>query len=183
MIAPAAGHADRKRGDEANGADIRLDRVRRGERHAVALDRRLDGEPDIVEHRPARGADDGIHVSVVGGMSGTAALDVDKVMLFDVDAVAGSRHRKTGRNGKNKVGRVPPGTIVYRCSAETVQEVAEAFRGADTPVAVLCSTDALYAERSDRVPGQTTLRLVAEDGAITPIGPRGGPRRRPSKRR
>ena len=43
--------------------------------------------------------------------------------------------------------------------------------------------DALYEERSDRVPGQTTLRLVAEDGAITPIGPRGGPRRRPHKRK
>jgi transcriptional repressor NrdR len=43
--------------------------------------------------------------------------------------------------------------------------------------------DALYAERSDRVPGQTTLRLVAEDGAITPINPRGTPRRRPSKRK
>jgi transcriptional repressor NrdR len=43
--------------------------------------------------------------------------------------------------------------------------------------------DALYEERSDRVPGQTTLRLVAEDGAITPIGPRGTPRRRPGKRK
>ncbi len=43
--------------------------------------------------------------------------------------------------------------------------------------------DALYAERTERAPGQTTLRLVAEDGAITPIGPRGGPRRRPSKRK
>jgi transcriptional repressor NrdR len=43
--------------------------------------------------------------------------------------------------------------------------------------------DALYAERSDRVPGQTTLRLVAEDGAITPIGPRGTLRRRPGGRR
>lgn len=43
--------------------------------------------------------------------------------------------------------------------------------------------DALYEERTDRVPGQTTLRLVAEDGAITPIGPRGTPRRRPRKRK
>jgi len=43
--------------------------------------------------------------------------------------------------------------------------------------------DALYEEHSDRVPGQTTLRLVAEDGAITPIGPRGHPRRRPNKRK
>lgn len=44
--------------------------------------------------------------------------------------------------------------------------------------------DALYAERTERAPGQTTLRLVAEDGAITPIGPRGsGSRRRPTKRK
>lgn len=48
--------------------------------------------------------------------------------------------------------------------------------------------DALYAERTERSPGQTTLRLVAEDGAMTPIGPRGGgpggpPRRRPGKHR
>jgi transcriptional repressor NrdR len=43
--------------------------------------------------------------------------------------------------------------------------------------------DALYAERTERAPGQTTLRLVAEDGAITPIGPRGTPRRRPPKRK
>jgi transcriptional repressor NrdR len=43
--------------------------------------------------------------------------------------------------------------------------------------------DALYADRSDDAPGQTTLRLVAEDGGITPIGPRGTPRRRPPKRK
>jgi transcriptional repressor NrdR len=43
--------------------------------------------------------------------------------------------------------------------------------------------DALYEERSDNVPGQTTLRLVAEDGAITPIGVRNGTRRRPGKRK
>jgi GTP-binding protein len=44
--------------------------------------------------------------------------------LFAEDAVPGGRYRKTGRNGKSKVGRVPPGTVVYRCSAETVQEAA-----------------------------------------------------------
>jgi transcriptional repressor NrdR len=45
--------------------------------------------------------------------------------------------------------------------------------------------DTLYAERTESAPGQTTLRLVAEDGAITPIGPRGGSgsRRRPTKRK
>jgi transcriptional repressor NrdR len=34
--------------------------------------------------------------------------------------------------------------------------------------------DALYAERFARAPGQTTLRLVADDGDLTPIGPRPG---------
>jgi transcriptional repressor NrdR len=43
--------------------------------------------------------------------------------------------------------------------------------------------DTLYEERTERAPGQTTLRLVAEDGAITPIGLRGTPRRRPTKRK
>lgn len=43
--------------------------------------------------------------------------------------------------------------------------------------------DALYAERTERSPGQTTLRLVAEDGAMTPIGPRGGGPGGPSRRR
>jgi transcriptional repressor NrdR len=46
--------------------------------------------------------------------------------------------------------------------------------------------DALYAERTERVPGQTTLRLVDEDGGLTPIGLRGGrlvggPRRPPTR--
>jgi transcriptional repressor NrdR len=47
--------------------------------------------------------------------------------------------------------------------------------------------DALYADRTLRAPGQTTLRLVVEDGEMAPIGPsRGGsggaPRRRPTRR-
>lgn len=48
--------------------------------------------------------------------------------------------------------------------------------------------DSLYAQRTERAPGQTTLRLVSDDGAMTPIGPRDGsngpsPRRRPSRRK
>jgi transcriptional repressor NrdR len=44
--------------------------------------------------------------------------------------------------------------------------------------------DVLYAERTEQVPGQTTLRLVVEDGGLAPVGPgrpgRGGaPHRRP----
>lgn len=48
--------------------------------------------------------------------------------------------------------------------------------------------DSLYAERTERAPGQTTLRLVMDDGVMTPVGPRTGgggapPRRRPTKRK
>jgi transcriptional repressor NrdR len=48
--------------------------------------------------------------------------------------------------------------------------------------------DALYAERTELVPGQTTLRLVDDEGGITPVGVRGGrlsapPRRRPPRHR
>ena len=48
--------------------------------------------------------------------------------------------------------------------------------------------DSLYAERTERAPGQTTLRLVKDDGEMTPVGPRdggggGAPRRRPGKRK
>jgi transcriptional repressor NrdR len=48
--------------------------------------------------------------------------------------------------------------------------------------------DTLYAERTELVPGQTTLRLVDDDSGITPVAVRGGrlpvpPRRRPPRRR
>ncbi len=48
--------------------------------------------------------------------------------------------------------------------------------------------DALYAERTELVPGQTTLRLVDDDSGITPVAVRGGrlstpPRRRPPRHR
>jgi transcriptional repressor NrdR len=48
--------------------------------------------------------------------------------------------------------------------------------------------DSLYAERSDRTPGQTTLRLVDDEQVAMPIAARDGrvvspPRRRPTRRR
>jgi transcriptional repressor NrdR len=48
--------------------------------------------------------------------------------------------------------------------------------------------DALYAERTERVPGQTTLRLVDDEGAMLPLSTRDGrvaapPRRRPTRHR
>jgi len=49
--------------------------------------------------------------------------------LIAEDAAHGSGQRKTGRSGKNAVGRVPPGTIVYRCPAVSVQEAAQMEKG------------------------------------------------------
>jgi len=48
--------------------------------------------------------------------------------------------------------------------------------------------DALYAERTERTPGQTSLHLVEDEGAMLPVGSRrNGPgrptRRRPSRQR
>ena len=48
--------------------------------------------------------------------------------------------------------------------------------------------DALYADRTERVPGQTTLRLVDDEGAMLPLVTRDGrvaapPRRRPTRPR
>ena len=68
-----------------------------------------------------------------GGRGGDVVLVVDphtdnlRTFFYDPkllaeNAVAGSSSRKTGRSGKEKVGRVPPGTIVYRCSAASVRE-------------------------------------------------------------
>lgn len=74
-----------------------------------------------------------------GGRGGDVILEVDphtdnlRSFFYDPKllaekAVAGSSSRKTGRSGKHAVGRVPPGTVVYRCPAESVQEAVEMER-------------------------------------------------------
>jgi GTP-binding protein len=45
-------------------------------------------------------------------------------------AIGGGR-RKTGRGGKTVIGRVPPGTVVYRCSADNTAEAVEMERSED----------------------------------------------------
>ena len=68
-----------------------------------------------------------------GGRGGDVILVVDpntdnlRSFFFDPKLVAengkpGSSARKTGRSGRKVVGRVPPGTLIYRCSGESVQE-------------------------------------------------------------
>ena len=40
----------------------------------------------------------------------------------------GRSYKRHGKNGKDIIGRVPPGTVVYRCAAETVKEAADMER-------------------------------------------------------
>lgn len=48
--------------------------------------------------------------------------------LIAEDGKPGGKHKKTGKSGKNKIGKVPPGTVVYRTDAATVNEAVEAER-------------------------------------------------------
>lgn len=45
--------------------------------------------------------------------------------LIAEDGKNGAGGRKTGKSGKRVIGKVPPGTVVYRSSAVTVQEAVE----------------------------------------------------------
>ena len=75
-----------------------------------------------------------------GGAGGSVVLVVDpstdnlRQYHFDPKLIAengknGGGTRKTGKGGKVVIGRVPPGTVVYRANAATVQEAAEMERG------------------------------------------------------
>ena len=71
-----------------------------------------------------------------GGAGGDVILTVDsstdnlRQYHFDPKLVAengknGAGGRKTGKGGRRVIGRVPPGTVVYRAAAATVQEAVE----------------------------------------------------------
>lgn len=68
-----------------------------------------------------------------GGDGGSVILEVDphtndlRAFFYDpkliaTDGVPGGHVRRHGKDGKTVVGKVPPGTIVYRSNAETMQE-------------------------------------------------------------
>jgi GTP-binding protein len=77
-----------------------------------------------------------------GGRGGDVVLLVDpntdnlRSFFYDPKLVAekakaGAGARKTGRSGRKVVGRVPPGTLVYRCAGESVHEAAELERSGE----------------------------------------------------
>ena len=84
--------------------------------------------------RPKGGPDGGD-----GGDGGSVILRVDpscdnlKAYSYDPKLICkpgehGMGARKHGRNSKDKIGRVPPGTVVYRSNATTVSEAVELER-------------------------------------------------------
>lgn len=75
-----------------------------------------------------------------GGAGGDVILVVDNSTdtlrqyhydpkLIAEDGKPGGKHKKTGKSGKDKIGKVPPGTVVYRTDAATVQEAVTMERG------------------------------------------------------
>jgi len=75
-----------------------------------------------------------------GGKGGDVILVVDpstdnlRQFHYDPKLIAkggdnGAGVRKTGRSGKAVIAKVPPGTVVYKSNAETVQEAVEFERG------------------------------------------------------
>jgi len=85
--------------------------------------------------RPKGGPDGGD-----GGNGGSVILRVDpavdnlKAYSYDPKLIAkhgqhGAGARKHGKTSKDKIGRVPPGTVVYRSNATTVSEAVELERG------------------------------------------------------
>jgi len=77
-----------------------------------------------------------------GGAGGDVVLIVDPSTdnlrqyhydpkLIAEDGKNGAGSRKTGRGGKRRIGKVPPGTVVYRANARTVHEAVEFERGGE----------------------------------------------------
>ncbi len=74
-----------------------------------------------------------------GGDGGDVLLQVDentdnlKAFHYDPKLIAkdgghGSKSKRHGKNGKTVIGRVPPGTIVYRSPAQTITEAVKMER-------------------------------------------------------
>jgi GTP-binding protein len=109
-----------------------------------------------------------------GGAGGDVILVVDpstdnlRQYHFDPKLVAddgknGAGVRKSGKSGKRVIGRVPPGTVVYRASAETVQEAVVFERseaGIDMePIADLTETGQEFVLCKGGEPGQGNWRF------------------------
>lgn len=129
-----------------------------------------------------------------GGNGGNVILKVDpstdnlKAYSYDPKLIAkpgqhGAGNRKHGKTSKDKIGRVPPGTVVYRSKATTVTEAVEMERSGEgidlEPIAdltkygeefVLCAAGKggkgnwHYKTSTNQAPEEHTLGTEAELG-------------------
>jgi GTP-binding protein len=83
------------------------------------------------KHVPRGGPDGGD-----GAEGGSVILRVDRntdnlkafsydPKMFAKDGGHGRSYKRNGKNGKDFIGRVPPGTVIYKCDAATVKEAAD----------------------------------------------------------
>ena len=117
----------------AQGAAMFIDHIR-------IFARAGDGGDGVVSWRrekyvPKGGPDGGD-----GGSGGDVVLVVDpstdtlRQYHYDPKLIAGdgkngAGQRKTGKSGKKIIGKVPPGTVVYKANAETMQDAVALERG------------------------------------------------------
>ena len=77
-----------------------------------------------------------------GGDGGSVILEVDphtndlRSFFYDpklvaTDGVGGQGAKKHGKNGKSVIGKVPPGTIIYRSNASSMSEATWLEREGD----------------------------------------------------
>jgi GTP-binding protein len=101
-----------------------------------------DGGDGVVSWRREKYVPQGGPDGGDGGGGGDVILIVDpstdnlRQYHYDPKLVAedgknGAGGRKTGKSGKRVIGRVPPGTVVYRANAATVQEAVEMERSTE----------------------------------------------------
>jgi len=131
-----------------------------------------------------------------GGAGGDVVLVVDpstdnlRQYHYDPKLVAddgndGGGAKRTGRSGKRVVGKVPPGTVVYRSNAATVHEAAQLEKGDEgidlEPIAdlvengqefVLCKGgepgigNFHFRSATNRAPTEHTLGTAGEEGVF-----------------
>jgi GTPase len=155
-----------------------------------------DGGNGVVHFRREKFAPKGGPDGGDGGDGGSVILEVSphtdnlKEFYYDPKLVArggghGGAARRHGKNGKTRIAKVPPGTVVYRSSAKTIAEAVEMERSEEgidlVPVAdlieygeqfVVCKGGRggkgnwHYKNSVNRAPEEHTLGVEGEEGVF-----------------
>ncbi|MEM9081007.1 MAG: GTPase ObgE [Verrucomicrobiota bacterium] len=133
FVCRKAGTGFVKGGEVRHGKGVFVDRVRifckagDGGNGAVSFRREKfvpEGGPDGGD-----GADGGeVVLEVSNHVDNLKAFFYDPKLLAE-DGGAGEKYKKSGKKGRPKVGKVPPGTVVYRTEARTVKEALDMEQG------------------------------------------------------